>query len=709
MPVAADFTINTARRLIYHSAGTTVYTVNELYSYLMLYFDSSSTIDDTIPMTAQTPTAYTLTNGWFISQLYYPSFRYLKEGSITTIGWDALTYNYGIRVLNFNASGYIGPAPGDIGSVVAYAGGTPADTGRLLDFSNSLRRWWVRVDDTGDTFANTSTQVTAAGTNMGTLASASTTGENTWANPYTIGSLQSNTQLYIYQNDVEITPWWSTGHIDVLVKVQTNSSLIDEGKVTFFARQYSKLYDHYLADLSDGARTPIPLATFADSNNESGYRQMVLTTASAAFTVGEVIQDNSDSTIQGIVTACTGTFPNITLQYYLYNTSQTDFSASTGDFTGQTSGATATAVNSTSVGPANIPNAVTFTFGNTSQDLNNTHGFRPYDVIIDVNYNTLTDLYEYLKYLTRYGSSTSLNGHTGEDYTAVGDIRLPYDGQTGDFTESLTVTGTTSGATGIIVSDHENGAAGALVLRDVSGTFQNNEALTDTSTGAANVDLTLALDEISPVKQSPFGTLAGSKFFGARGVWLDNVLTADANNYELIDSTGVRQEPPATIAITVSGLNTGDRVSVFRTTGDNEDIDREIYTSHAANNDTGDNTFEVQETIDSDTPLSGVLRVVDNSLNKETRYSYTSWSGSTFSGVSPTLVTDYDGSDTAYVPFLDTTASAASESVSVTYSEDRFVLTVVRVTGIQPFKVKGVITDTGLSVTAVRNPDSVYQ
>ena len=57
---------------------------------------------------------------------------------------------------------------------------------------------------------------------------------------------------------------------------------------------------------------------------------MVLTDAYGSFTVGEVIQDNSDATIQGIVTSSTGPVPDIILQYYLFNSTQTDFSSGTG-------------------------------------------------------------------------------------------------------------------------------------------------------------------------------------------------------------------------------------------------------------------------------------------------------------------------------------------------------------------------------------------
>jgi len=65
---------------------------------------------------------------------------------------------------------------------------------------------------------------------------------------------------------------------------------------------------------------------------------------------------------------------------------------------------------------------------------------------------------------------------------------LKYDGQTVNFTVGLTVTGGTSLATGVIAADKDDGASGTLTLNSVTGTFQNNEVLTDSGTGAAVVD-----------------------------------------------------------------------------------------------------------------------------------------------------------------------------------------------------------------------------
>jgi hypothetical protein len=62
---------------------------------------------------------------------------------------------------------------------------------------------------------------------------------------------------------------------------------------------------------------------------------------------------------------------------------------------------------------------------------------------------------------------------------------LDYDGQTGNFTVGQVVTGGTSGATGTIAADVDGGATGTLELTGITGTFADNETITDPVTGSA--------------------------------------------------------------------------------------------------------------------------------------------------------------------------------------------------------------------------------
>lgn len=68
------------------------------------------------------------------------------------------------------------------------------------------------------------------------------------------------------------------------------------------------------------------------------------------------------------------------------------------------------------------------------------------------------------------------------------NAKIDYDGQSVDFTLGETVTGGTSGATGVVEIDNDAGAAGTLIISSPTGTFVNDEVLTGSSTGVAVVN-----------------------------------------------------------------------------------------------------------------------------------------------------------------------------------------------------------------------------
>lgn len=92
----------------------------------------------------------------------------------------------------------------------------------------------------------------------------------------------------------------------------------------------------------------------------------------------------------------------------------------------------------------------------------------------------------YNNYIYVFGTGASKN-----DVSRIGPLNtLPYDAQSANFTVGLTVTGGTTGATGIITADVDGGTTGTLTLSNIVGQFQDNETITDTSTGSATVNRT---------------------------------------------------------------------------------------------------------------------------------------------------------------------------------------------------------------------------
>ncbi len=68
---------------------------------------------------------------------------------------------------------------------------------------------------------------------------------------------------------------------------------------------------------------------------------------------------------------------------------------------------------------------------------------------------------------------------------------LKFDAKTANFTTGDTLTGGTSGASGIIAGIIEDGAVGTFILTDISGTFQDNETVTGAVSGSATSDGTV--------------------------------------------------------------------------------------------------------------------------------------------------------------------------------------------------------------------------
>jgi hypothetical protein len=199
------------------------------------------------------------------------------------------------------------------------------------------------------------------------------------------------------------------------------------------------------------------------------------------------------------------------------------------------------------------------------------------------------------------------------------------------------------------------------------------------------------------VKAAPFGTFAGGTFFGAQGVWITNYAANQV--FQLIDDTGATQAPPNTVFVEVSAVVSGDRVGVFKLDAPGGDIERDTYTVNSATS----TTVVMGASIASDTPASGYLRVEGRG-----EFTYTSWSGSTFSGVSPNPSTaGVTNGDDAWLPFIDAEATGISINNSFIYSADVPVIVRVRRYGILPFEIEGTVTSAGLSQAAIRTTDSI--
>jgi len=880
MAIDTEFTINYTDRKITHTSGNEVYTVNALYTHLMDTFDDQVQMDDPVPMTAQTPTAYTLTNSWFMDD---ESMKFLKQGAITADAtWDAATDNNGIRVLQFGAT-YTNAVAGDLGKEVGYSGGAPTDTGTLLAYNNTLKKWWVRVDDTGDTFANIATAIdldNGVGTGTGIISKASTTGTCLWPNVYTLGTIPTDPKprLYIGQDGSTLSEWWVEGHIDILVKTKEAGTEIAEGTITLYARQCADAYDNYEIDLSAGGRNAVPLATASDLNNTTAEvfllydneqvaiaandivvgdtskaraqvasitdwgtegmlalrnvalgpfqdgEQFRLTSATGTYladvngTVGEVFFSYASETGGGIgvgetVTGKTGGFTGIvrgiqdngvsgaivlenptglfvnTEQVYKtvdvsyavidsapsygvgsyedYKNIYVRFVNGTLDYDDMAagfgvgmivSGTTTSAVgviladaNTTSTGYLTLGNCIgTFINNEVITDnstgsavVNSVNGLStashtmnknfaqqpayPYDVVVNCGTRPLEQVYEYLKLFCQEDSTRDTYGYSKRR-------NLTFD--TSAYTSTVAsdigkiVSGSVTSHVGTLKSYVDASYTWTVEVGSAGDLFNNAEAVTitgGTGTGTmfgASVPDPLdgeryikAWDGYAEVKAAPFGTFAGGIFFGARGVWIENMAGADAQNMQLIDANGVLRLPPNFQDITVMSVENGDKVGVYRATADNYIVDKSMFTIDAPQA-SGVTYIRVDEHVPDDTPTTGFVRVVRRdavgTILGEDRYAHTGWTWTTYSEFTLSEDTDYayTTDDTVYVPYIDDVAGDVTISKQIIYVTSRYVVTRVRKYGgvgasILPFQTKGAIGTAGYTVAAIRTSDPI--
>jgi len=427
MAVSNDFSLDTANRIIKHTAGTTVYSSNQLYSQIQDWMDDASYMDFTPPMSAQTPTDYQIINGWYLDEGLTNTgaanncIEWLNGGAITTNGYNLVIYRLTFGVTYTNA------VAGDIGKTVQNAGVT--NTGTLLAYDNTAKIWWVRK--VLGTFVAEAVTIVTAGTGAGTITVVDT-GEMAWPNIYTLGSIDTTgalQQIYIVQNKLHAKIWGAAGtadptpaasrHIDILIKTKSVGLAIDSGNLTLFLRNYpaagtnTDLYDNFALTALTG-RNAVPLATSADLNNSTATATIsTYTDIKIVFVNGTVTYSATTGAFTALEavtwTGGSGVFINQTTTsgagtMTLGNITGT-LVTNTLVLTGGTSAKTATA-------SANVllTNA-TRVFGEAfTQDVN-----RNYSIIIECATRVLTQVYEYLKYVTRQTSAFQTYGLTTPD------------------------------------------------------------------------------------------------------------------------------------------------------------------------------------------------------------------------------------------------------------------------------------------------------
>ena len=555
--------------------------------------------DDGLIFSAETPGEYTIgridagdAEPWFVDlktmEHIIGDFANFTGCALKTSGWT--------RDLPGDGSGNVGIVvvpvtnvnidAADVGDTVSHGDG---DSGTLLDWvdrggSDFL---FIRPDTNtlGDDFNTASGTITCgtAPNHTATQLAAAHTGEMVWGNPYSQGAILNDTHIFMYQDGERVVgsdqtdnDWWVDGHVDRAVPIKDYQTAafptIDEGYLTVKANQYGSKYTYAIIRMNtiSGANVSAGLSSGADGTNTTGYGSITYTNASGNFSVGDEIL-GTDSGARAIITQIDSPGATQTVHYYLvgdpivnFNTAvevcdnQDDTGA--GSKNGSAPADQGPALTSWFDGSA-IP---VYAYANAQVDITDDGTDEEYAISIDLNQCSLAQMHEYNKYQQRRGSVLDMDGLDGQEWIGL-DYAINYSTITGTVAEGALVTGGTSGATGIVVSNPA-GSSNTATLRNSRGTFVDGEDIYE-NIGTDEFDGTgLTVEVIVPVAESSFGTLAGVNFFGSRGVVLTDYKSGEENLFSLIDVTGAPTARPTSISMSILNLLEFDYASCFRLT-----------------------------------------------------------------------------------------------------------------------------------------------
>jgi len=408
-----------------------------------------------------------------------------------------------------------------------------------------------------------------------------------------LGSVNGTPNFYVDQNATVLDQFWDPGSpMDVLLRNKNKNANVNGGLVTWYVRPFGDLYD--FSDVSAvGLRNPVPLNTAPDINNTTPYATVrddasdvymtievawashtlnFNTGAGGTFETGDVIFNSTDGEA-GMVARVPDSFTSGTDLHLAVNGQ---------DITGWGSGSSLEVLDYFDYDGQNT-NDVQFTVGQAIENAADTwnatvrwvqqFGGERGRVWISGASGTLGDNEDIepdgggTVIAQAKGTVVSRSGWTGLTNTATPE--------TADNTVLKDVSGGTGGA------DHPYNVVINLNGATVAQFYEWTKFITEERAGSSTDPGTLLYPNDAAVegrlyqkadstygsadlvKAAPFGSFAGGQFFGARGVFIENMAAADAQSYSLIDANGTARNPPNFQSITVNNTAVGDSVVVY--------------------------------------------------------------------------------------------------------------------------------------------------
>jgi hypothetical protein len=410
-------------------------------------------------------------------------------------------------------------------------------------------------------------------------------------------------------------------------KVRTGGTDVDLRRLLGTNRRFGYTYGEFSINATARGNNVLALSDSSDLNNATSE------TTVSAFTDVFIDRTVSTATVNGV---------NSTGQAVLNVSDGTQFTD--GDFimwAGENSEYKIVSI-ATNALTLNRNLVVATTGGEAVYDLN--IGYKSIDVdnnTVNENYyavwdrgaQTINGFYEYTKYQVSDGSTEQVYGLNGELFRGI-THEITVDTPTGNFdaVEAVSWTGSGTG-TGQMLAINSETAATKMWIQLLTGVapVDGDEIVGANSAATVLVNVTVTDRSIS----KPFvGASTGSALIGSYGLALQ---TADLSSADKVtDLTNTVISPPNNVTNIVAGLADGeDRVLVAPWDGSTTDTNGDPAITKTQLSLSGNLTADditsvvVQETIPSDTPSIGYIRVTDNN-GFERRLHYSSWATSTF-------------------------------------------------------------------------------
>lgn len=415
-----------------------------------------------------------------------------------------------------------------------------------------------------------------------------TDSDSVFTNYFHLGSLFSQQNLYVQQGATVLEQFWDAGSpTDVLLRNKNKNLNVSGGSVTWYVRAFGELYDFF--SLSPvGLRNPVPLNTGDDLNNNTSYAT-VQTTA--------VYHDIEMAWASHTLQFNTGTGTTLEVGDVIHNE---------------------TTINN-AVMVARVPDSLTsgsdLHVAANGQDITGWLSADVLNLLDYVDFDTQVSQFSIgqvvesagagptavtIRWIQQFGASRGriwFSDQAGSNWGAAESIRPDGGGATIATTSAAQVvandwagqmTGTLETIDNTVLKDIGVGGDQPYnVVFNLNGAsvqewYEMSKFITEERAGSATDPGSLLFPNDTVIqgrlyqtadsaygagdliKPALLGSFAGGTFFGARGVFIENMLAADAQAYQLIDAAGTTRNPPNVQAVTVSGLVIGDTVAVYR-------------------------------------------------------------------------------------------------------------------------------------------------